>query len=264
MGTQKPINKHSKLPKGKRFFDVVFSVFVLLMTAPIMLLAAAAIAVESKGPVIYVSKRVGWGYDIFDFYKFRTMFRDADKELNVIKRENAYANGNLGNVDKIKEYLICPDCDLPESPCSPLLYIHGYQICENKYLEYKRDMRKAYTFIKVKNDPRITKVGKILRATHIDELPQFINVLKGDMSVVGNRPLPTYEAENLTTDMLSYRFLAPAGITGLWQASGSNKPDAEERMAFDNKYYEKQSWQTDLIIILKTFPSIFRFSNNDL
>ncbi len=264
MGALQSSDKKYKISKGKRYFDILFSSLVLVISSPVMLLAAVAIAIESKGPVIYVSKRVGWGYDFFDFYKFRTMQQDADRKLNELRERNAYADDNTNKEDKLKEYLFCPDCDLPDHSCSPLLYIHGYQICENKYLEYKRDMRKAYTFIKVKDDPRITKVGSFLRATHIDELPQFVNVIKGDMSVVGNRPLPPYEAENLTTDMLSYRFLAPAGITGLWQVYGSDKPDPEKRMALDNKYYEKQSWKTDLLIILKTFPSLFRFKSRDL
>ena len=257
------MDKH-KVSTGKRVFDVVFSSIILLVTSPIMLLTALAIAIESRGPVIYVSRRVGWGYDIFNFYKFRSMYKNADTKLRDLEDKNAYAQERTNKEDPLIEFLVCPDCNLPEHPCSPLLYIHGYQICENRYLEYKRQMRKEYTFIKVKDDPRITKVGKFIRATHIDELPQFVNVIKGDMSVVGNRPLPTYEAENLTTDMLSYRFLAPAGITGLWQVYGSDKPDPEERMSLDNKYFEQKSWQTDLVIILKTIPSLFRFKSRDL
>ncbi len=257
------MDKH-KVSTSKRIFDVAFSSIILLVTFPIMLLTAIAIAIESRGPIIYISRRVGWGYDIFSFYKFRSMYQNADTKLHDLENKNAYADGSIKKEDRLKEFLYCPDCDPPDHPCSPLLYIHGYQICENQYLKYKQQVRKEYTFIKVKDDPRITKVGKFIRATHIDELPQFVNVIKGDMSVVGNRPLPTYEAENLTTDMLSYRFLAPAGITGLWQVYGSDKPDPEERMRLDNKYFEKKGWKTDLLIILKTIPSLFKFKSRDL
>ena len=231
---------------------------------PVMILTAIAIKLESKGPVIYVSDRVGWGYDIFRFYKFRSMYEDADKKLNELKNNNAYSDKAVNSEERIKQYLDCPDCKLPDQPCSPILYIHGLQICENQYLKMKRDLRKENTFIKVINDPRITKVGKFIRATHIDELPQFINVLKGDMSVVGNRPLPTYEAENLTTDMLSYRFLAPAGITGYWQVYASDNLNAQMRMEYDNKYYDIKSWKTDLKILIKTIPSLFKFKSRNL
>ncbi len=78
-----------------------------------------------------------------------------------------------------------------------------------------KKQKAASTFIKIKDDPRVTKVGKFIRNTSIDELPQLVNVLKGDMSIVGNRPLPLYEAEMLTSDDWSERFMGPAGITGL-------------------------------------------------
>jgi len=143
------MDKH-KVSTGKRIFDVVFSGIILLVASPIMLLTALAIAMESRGPVIYVSRRVGWGYDIFNFYKFRSMYRDADTKLNDLENKNAYANDQTKKEDRLKEFLICPDCELPDSPCSPLLYIHGYQICENKYLEYKRQIRKEYTFINLR------------------------------------------------------------------------------------------------------------------
>jgi len=257
--------KNNRISSGKRIFDIVFSGIILVLMLPVLLLTAIAIKLESRGPVIYVSDRVGWGYDIFRFYKFRSMYKDADKMLNELKdKKNAYSDNIVKSEELIKQYLNCPDCDMPDHPCSPILYIHGLQICENQYLKMKREIRLENTFIKVKDDPRITRVGRFIRATHIDELPQFVNVLKGDMSVVGNRPLPKYEAENLTTDMLSYRFLAPAGITGYWQVYASDNLDSQMRMDYDNKYYEIKGWKTDLKIIIKTIPFLFKFKSRNL
>ena len=116
------------------------------------------------------------------------------------------------------------------------------------------------TFFKIKNDPRITRFGSFLRTTSIDELPQLINVLKGDMSLVGNRPLPLYEAEKLTRDGIAYRFLAPAGITGLWQITKRGKDDMseEERIRLDMIYARKYSFLYDLKILMGTFPALLQ------
>jgi lipopolysaccharide/colanic/teichoic acid biosynthesis glycosyltransferase len=110
-------------------------------------------------------------------------------------------------------------------------------------------------FFKVKNDPRITRLGQFLRSTSLDELPQLFNVLKGDMSLVGNRPLPLYEAEQLTRDLIAARFLAPAGITGLWQVTkrGKDNMSPEERIQLDIEYALKNSFLFDMKILLKTF-----------
>jgi Sugar transferases involved in lipopolysaccharide synthesis len=109
-------------------------------------------------------------------------------------------------------------------------------------------------FFKVSNDPRITKVGSILRNTSLDELPQLFNVLLGDMSLVGNRPLPLYEAAKLTTDEHAIRFMAPAGITGLWQIKkrGSSNMSVEERISLDIDYANKSNFIYDLWIIANT------------
>jgi lipopolysaccharide/colanic/teichoic acid biosynthesis glycosyltransferase len=118
-------------------------------------------------------------------------------------------------------------------------------------------------FFKLSNDPRITKVGTFLRNTSLDELPQLFNVLLGDMSLVGNRPLPLYEAATLTTDQHAARFMAPAGITGLWQVKkrGNSNMSAEERINLDIDYAQKCSFVTDLWIIAQTPTALIQKEN---
>lgn len=118
-------------------------------------------------------------------------------------------------------------------------------------------------FFKVNNDPRITKVGKLLRNTSLDEIPQLINVLKGDMSIVGNRPLPLYEAETLTTNKFVERFQAPAGITGLWQVKKRGNADMsiDERIDLDIAYARSNNFLSDMQIILNTPKAMFQKSD---
>ena len=114
-------------------------------------------------------------------------------------------------------------------------------------------------FFKIKNDPRVTKVGRILRKTSLDELPQLFNVLKGDMSLVGNRPLPLDEGATLTIDHWANRFLAPAGMTGLWQiASNKDSMSVSERIELDLEYVKKSSFSLDMQILLKTIPAMLQ------
>ena len=113
----------------------------------------------------------------------------------------------------------------------------------------------------MENDPRITKVGRFIRKYSIDELPQLINILKGDMSIVGNRPLPLYEAELLTSDEHIDRFMGPAGLTGLWQVEKrgeAGKLSAEERKQLDIKYAKTFSFWLDIKIILKTVTAFIQ------
>jgi lipopolysaccharide/colanic/teichoic acid biosynthesis glycosyltransferase len=115
-------------------------------------------------------------------------------------------------------------------------------------------------FFKIKDDPRITRFGQFLRSTSLDEIPQLWNVLMGDMSLVGNRPLPLYEAEKLTKDQIAWRFLAPAGITGLWQITkrGKDNMSPDERIALDMEYAMKNSFWLDIKILLSTFPALLQ------
>lgn len=129
--------------------------------------------------------------------------------------------------------------------------------------QYAASDKNNPVFFKISNDPRITRVGKFLRNTSLDELPQLINVLKGDMSLVGNRPLPLYEAKTLTTDSHAERFNAPAGITGLWQISkrGQKEMSVEERIALDINYARNNSFFHDFQIMLKTPKALIQKDN---
>ena len=207
--------KEYRIPPAKRFFDIVVATLTLLVLSPILFLIGLLIKLESRGPVIYKSKRVGTGYDTFDFLKFRSMYPDADKRLQELKHLNKYSNNGSGSDD---------------------------------------------VFLKLENDPRITGIGKFIRKTSLDELPQLFNVLKGDMSIVGNRPLPLYEAQLMTRDQWANRFLAPAGITGLWQVAkgGKDNLSVEERVGLDVKYARESSMWLDLQIMWKTLPAMIQ------
>ena len=251
------VERAYKFSTVKRSFDILIAITALICISPVLLLTIIAIKIESRGPLFYSSRRVGSGYQIFDFYKFRSMHIDAESKLNEIKNLNQYTVNNQKNIS-----LECLDCLSSEQNCSPMLFKDGKEICENHYLRSKKYEEEG-TFIKISNDPRVTTVGKFIRNTSIDELPQLINVLKGDMSIVGNRPLPLYEAELLTSDNWAERFLAPAGITGLWQVEkrGGKDMSEEERKRLDNKYAQNCSFINDLKLILKTVPALFQADN---
>lgn len=244
--------------KFKRAFDIVASATGIIISSPVLILASVAIRLESKGPVIYRSRRVGENYKLFNIYKFRTMYLDSDKQTDLMKALNQYQSQQPTEED-LKS---CPFCKMLERPCSTLLVSDEETICENLHM-MRMDKGKKASFFKIVNDPRVTRVGAFLRKTSIDELPQLFNVLVGDMSLIGNRPLPMYEAEKLTTDHAIERFNAPSGLTGLWQVTKRGKGDMSEyeRIELDKTYARKVSMKTDLKILLKTFPALLQDEN---
>jgi lipopolysaccharide/colanic/teichoic acid biosynthesis glycosyltransferase len=260
--------KGYKMPFSKRIFDVFVASSVLVVAAPFLLIVIIAIRLESKGKVYYTSKRVG--RKTFNFYKLRSMRTGSDAMLKKLAKEkNQYNTASSSTTDSMNTQ--CPKCfklAMGET-CSPMMYVDKYHICDYWHNVQKNETSKNNsTFVKILDDPRVTKVGKFIRNTSIDELPQLINVLKGDMSIVGNRPLPVYEAEMLTADTLSKRFLAPAGITGLWQVELRGKGGSMselERIELDNEYAHhfidnNFSFWYDVKLILRTIPALLQKS----
>lgn len=248
------------LPKWKRFFDVVFSSVALVILSPVFLVVAIAIRLESKGPILYKSKRVGTNYHIFDFLKFRSMYVDADKKLKELSDQNQYQSESTSTVAKqfsmedLGGLMFSDDGVVGDSG---MLVSDDFIIPEEEFASQHNAVEES-PFIKIEKDPRVTKVGRVLRKYSLDELPQLVNILKGDMSVVGNRPLPLYEAERLTNDDSIDRFMAPAGLTGLWQVEkrgDSGKLSAKERKALDLRYGKEFSFWMDIKILFKTLTA---------
>ena len=256
-----------RLPLWKRTFDILASGSAILCLSPILILTALAIRTESNGKIVYKSKRVGSNYKIFDFYKFRSMYSDADKRLAEYQQLNQYTT-NMAE-EEFKDSSSA--AEISQQSCSSeqkqeqdiLLFSDNLSTSEINYLKTKRTER-SNAFFKLENDPRITRVGHFIRKYSIDELPQLFNILKGDMSVVGNRPLPLYEAELLTSDEYVQRFMGPAGLTGLWQVEkrgGAGKMSAEERKQLDIKYAKEFSFGMDMRIIIRTFTAFIQKEN---
>lgn len=192
----------------KRGVDIAISFIALICLLPLLCVAAVLIKLTSRGPVLFVQKRVGLNKRRFKLCKFRTMVVDAEARM----REVEHLNEVSGPVFKIK------------------------------------------------NDPRITPLGKFLRKTSIDELPQLWNVLKGDMSLVGPRPLPVRDYEGFNEDWQRRRFSVRPGITCLWQVMGRNSIPFERWMALDLQYIDEWSLWLDFQILARTIPAVLRGS----
>ena len=263
-----------QIPLWKRTFDVVFSLLALIILSPIMLATVLAIKIESPGPALFKSKRIGTNYRVFDFLKFRSMYTDAEKRLKELsKTENQYAHHS----DEPKSAITSPlgeeaekqmqdqgvESEMLISDEEVVLIGDNFVVAESDFSKQKEDEINN-AFVKIENDPRVTKVGRFIRKYSIDELPQLINILKGDMSIVGNRPLPLYEAEKLTADTSIDRFMAPAGLTGLWQVEERGKGglmSAEERKQLDITYGQTYSFGLDMKIIFRTLTAFIQKEN---
>jgi lipopolysaccharide/colanic/teichoic acid biosynthesis glycosyltransferase len=195
---------------AKRMLDVLVALVALIALAPLMVVIAAAVRLDSAGAAIYAQRRVGKGGELFTVLKFRSMVSDSDESLH---REFAkrYINGS---------------CQADENGC------------------YKVDA-----------DPRITKMGRLLRATSLDELPQLINVLKGDMSLVGPRPAVAYEVEEYER-WQTRRLAVMPGMTGLAQVNGRSGLAFSQLVRHDLEYVEKRNIMLDLAILAKTVPTV--------
>ena len=266
-----------KIPMWKRLFDIVVSGLAIIFLLPVFIITAIAIKLESKGPVIFKSKRVGTNYTVFDFLKFRSMYVDAEQRLKeVSKGHNQYAETTEDDKDS-KTVITSPLGDEAEqamfdmgmesemliSDEEIMLVGDDFVVAESDFNKQKEEEINN-AFVKVENDPRITKVGRFIRKYSIDELPQLFNILKGDMSIVGNRPLPLYEAEKLTVDSSIDRFMAPAGLTGLWQVEERGKGgnmSAEERKQLDILYGQTYNFALDMKIIFRTLTAFIQKEN---
>jgi len=187
----------------KRASDIVGAALGLTLGAPLLGLIAAAIRLDSPGPIIFRQTRVGANGEHFEMYKFRSMVEDAEEELDKLRDRN--------------------EVDGP--------------------------------IFKMKDDPRVTRVGRILRRTSLDELPQLWNVLRGDMSLVGPRPpLPSEVTEYM--EWHKKRLEVRPGVTGLWQVSGRSLVSFDEQCLLDIYYIENWSLWLDFKILLRTIPQV--------
>ena len=264
-----------KIPIWKRTFDIIFSILAIIITSPIMIATVIAIKLESKGPALFKSKRVGTNYKVFEFLKFRSMYTDAEKRLKELSAsQNQYGKNTEDNDDAVfttnsqQEQVEEPkdkdmDIEMMIGDEEVMLIGDDFVVSESDFSK-KKEEEINNAFVKIENDPRVTKVGRFIRKYSIDELPQSFNILKGDMSIVGNRPLPLYEAEKLTIDSSIDRFVAPAGLTGLWQVEErgkGGKMSAEERKQLDILYAQTYNFGMDMKILFRTLFAFVQKEN---
>ena len=230
------------MPLWKRAFDIAASLSAILLLSPLLIVVAAAIKLDSPGPVVYKSKRVGSNYRIFDFLKFRSMRTDADRRLKELGELNQYA-AQPQEADSGKMVLGEEEMRrLLEDTQNGMLYADDFVIAEETH-HHKVETEQENAFVKIENDPRITRLGRFLRKYSIDELPQLFNILRGEYIE---------------------RFMCPSGLTGLWQVEKrgqAGKLSPEQRKQLDIEYARKMSPWFDLKIILRTLTAFIQKEN---
>lgn len=238
---------------AKRLLDLLIAVPALLLLAPLFLCIAVLIRLDSPGPVFYISQRVGEGYRVLPLIKFRTMYVDADERLEMLQHLNQYVEPSSRSSPGLAPEPVSWETYANAQDRGEAVLVGDDGVVTEAAARAKSEAEES-VFVKLSHDPRITRVGRWLRTTSLDETPQLLNVLAGHLSVVGNRPLPPYEAEQLTRDGDVERFLAPAGVTGLWQVTqrGTDAVSTEERIALDVDYARRCSLGFDLSILLRT------------
>jgi lipopolysaccharide/colanic/teichoic acid biosynthesis glycosyltransferase len=229
---------------AKRVLDIVVALFALLLTLPFYPVIALAIRLESKGPALYRQVRVGQNGRMFVFFKFRSMYQ-SEQSIDPVYREIvAKWMAGVPLTTEAASRQAGATATAAPGP-EPRVELNGAASA------------RAAPKYKLKDDPRITKVGRFLRATSIDELPQFINVLLGDMSVVGPRPAIPFEVERYEPRDFG-RLLVKPGLTGLWQVEGRGHVTFREMIEMDLRYVEHNSLPGDVGLLLRTVPAVVR------
>lgn len=207
----------------KRVLDVISSACLLVVLSPLLMLVALAIKLDSPGPVLFRQERVNAAP-----HRMGKLMMWRRTRFTVLKFRT-----------------MVPDADQSVHATAVKAYASGESgLAKGDDAPYK-----------LTNDPRVTRLGKLLRRTSIDELPQLFNVLKGDMSLVGPRPLPLYEvSEYLPWHM--ERLCSRPGLTGLWQVHGRGRTSFDEATAMDIEYVRRWSLALDLSLLIKTIPAI--------
>lgn len=241
----------------KRVFDFMFSGLALLFTFPFYPLIMLAIRIDSSGPALYRQVRIGKEGQAFIAFKFRTMrcipSDDADTlHLKIVNNWMAgipfHAAAPSPRLSSQSGMISHQADDLSASDTVQ----HSSSHTDHKRPARQRVVNATY---KLENDPRITRVGRLLRKTSLDELPQFLNVLRGDMSIVGPRPPLPHEVDRYTVRALARLRVTP-GVTGLWQVKGRGRVTFDEMVEMDLEYIATSSFWGDICLILRTIPAV--------